>query len=165
MRDNVYLVGFMGAGKTCVGRRLAEMLSYGFVDLDGRIEEMAGERIRAIFVGHGEQFFRNLETEELQKVSTLRRYVVALGGGAFCSEQNRKMVRASGTSVWLDAPASTLYQRCAGDDSRPLFGTRPDVEALLSRRREFYEKADLKVPVQDRTVDEIALEIVNLLRK
>src|SRR5512143_1730792 len=92
MHSNVYLVGFMGAGKTCVGRRLAEMLSCGFIDLDDRIEENAGRSIRDIFARQGEPFFRTLETEELDQVSALSGQVVALGGGAFCLERNREIV-------------------------------------------------------------------------
>jgi shikimate kinase len=160
----VYLVGFMGAGKSSVGARLAELLGWRFIDLDGRIEARAGESIRDLFRREGEPYFRMLEREELRRVSFEREAVVALGGGTFCSPENQAIVRATGASVYLEAPAEVLYARCAGWEGRPLFTTLEAMHELLERRRPLYEQAHLKVPVLHLTVDEVAQRIVAALR-
>ncbi len=165
MPEMVYLVGFMGAGKTCVGMRLAHMTGYAFVDLDCEIEARAGQRVRHIFSRHGEPHFRRLENEELGRVSALRRQVIALGGGAFCSPANREIVRRTGTSVWLDAPLHTLLSRVGQDEARPLLASRPQMEKLLESRRPLYAEADIRVDVSDRTVDEIARCIIDRLKE
>lgn len=159
----VYLVGFMGSGKTTVGRRLAELLGWQFVDLDAEIEARAGAPIRDLFRDRGEPHFRRLEREELGKVSARRHVVAALGGGAFCSSQNQAIVRTTGRSVWLDAPAEVLYARCSGDEARPLFTTREAMEALLDERRAMYEQADLRVDVSALSFDEVARRILAAL--
>ena len=159
----VYIVGFMGAGKTTVGRRLAEILGWDFVDLDARIEERSGEPIRELFRAQGEPHFRRLEHAELERASTLGRSVVALGGGAFCSIENAELVRKTGASVYLEATAAVLYARCAGDESRPLFTTRAAMEALLERRRPLYEQADLRIDVSGLTPDQIARRVLSAL--
>ncbi|PYV08725.1 MAG: shikimate kinase [Acidobacteria bacterium] len=159
----VYLVGFMGAGKTTVGRRLAELLGCDFVDLDERIEARAGEPIRELFRTRGEAEFRRLERTELERASTLGDAVVALGGGAFCSPENAELVRATGASVYLEASAEVLYARCAPDDSRPLFTTREAMQELLERRRPLYETAEFRIDVSRLTVEEAARAIAAAL--
>ena len=160
----LYLVGFMGAGKTSVGERLAELLGWRFVDLDARIEARAGESVRELFRREGEPYFRNLEREELGRVSRERNVVVALGGGAFCSVENETIVRTSGASVYLEASDKVLYSRCLGSDARPLFTTREAMSVLLERRRPFYERANLKLDVSYLTVEEAALRIAAEMR-
>ena len=161
----VYLVGFMGCGKTSVGGRLARRLGWSFIDLDAAIEERAGESIRRIFSVRGESCFREIEREELRRVSRLHAVVVALGGGAFCTEENRRIVESTGLSVWLDAPMEVLLARCAVDDTRPLFTTAEELAALLKRRIPFYEKADIRLDVGGLTVDAAAEQIHRRLEK
>jgi len=156
----VYLVGFMGAGKTTVGGRLAELLGWSFVDLDQRIEQREGEPIRDLFRRKGEPYFRVIEREELLRVSTEADAVVALGGGAFCSPENQEIVQATGASVWLDASLDVLFARCGEDQTRPLFTTRPEMHQLLERRRPFYAQAGLHIDVAGLTVDEISHRIL-----
>jgi len=158
----IYVVGFMGAGKTSVGLRLAELLGWRFVDLDQEIERNAGESIRAIFKARGEAWFRAAERAELEKASRLVNAVVALGGGAFCSEENRRIVDATGISVWLDVTIETIYDRCAGDATRPLFGSLSEMDLLLKKRRPFYEKSRRRVSADNLSVDEIAQKILRL---
>ena len=146
----VYLVGFMGAGKTCVGRRLAELLNWTFLDLDSEIEKRERVSIREIFKLQGEPRFREIETEELERASRMTEAVVALGGGAFCSDGNQEIVRRTGLSVWLSAPVERLYARCIGNAVRPLLTTREEMEALLRHRIPFYRKADYQLDVADR---------------
>ena len=159
----VYLVGFMGAGKTSVGRRVAEILDWSFVDLDQRIEETAGESIRELFRREGEAHFRVLEGTELRRVSGQKRTVVALGGGAFCSAENQLVVQTTGASVWLDAPIDLLFSRCSEDSTRPLFTNRQEMKELLERRRPYYGKANLRLEVAGLSVEEIAQRVVEAL--
>ena len=156
----IYLVGFMGAGKTSVGRRVAEILGWSFVDLDQRIEETAGESIRELFRREGEAHFRVLEGTELRRVSEQQRTVVALGGGAFCSAENQLVIQTTGASVWLDAPIDLLSSRCSLDSTRPLFTNRQEMEELLERRRPYYQKANLRVEVASHSIEENAQRVV-----
>jgi shikimate kinase len=162
--DVVYLVGFMGAGKTRVGNSLARILGYTFLDLDAEIETRAGERIREIFARCGEARFREMEREELERVSRLPRRVIALGGGAFCAAENRDIVSRTGTSVWLDAPLDTLLSRIGGDDSRPLLSSRAQMDALLESRRPLYAQADIRIDVSTLRPDQIARRIARHLK-
>ncbi len=157
----VYLVGFMGTGKSTVGARLAELLGWNFIDLDEAIERRAGTPITQIFSLQGEACFRALEREELQRASVQKHTVVAVGGGAFCSSENQEIITATGISVWLDAPVELIFARCydAGDE-RPLFATMLEMAELMERRRRFYEKAQLRVEVGGMGAEDLARVIL-----
>jgi shikimate kinase len=159
----IYIVGFMGAGKTSVGQSLAKLLGWRFVDLDQVIEELEGRPIRDIFRDTGEPYFREIEHRELMRAASWKEVVVALGGGTFCADLNRQVMQESGVSVWLDASLDILYARCAGKEDRPLFTTREKMQALLELRRPFYAKADLKIDTGERSIDSIAEDILNSL--
>lgn len=159
----IYLVGFMGAGKTSVGQLLARMLGWRFIDLDQVIEEHEGRPIRDIFRDAGEPYFRSIERRELARTGFWKEAVIALGGGTFCDDHNQQVVRRSGISVWLDAPLDLLYARCAGKEYRPLFNTREHMKALLELRRPFYAKADLKIDAGERPIDSIVRDILSSL--
>jgi shikimate kinase len=161
--SNIYIVGFMGTGKSSVGLRLAEKLGWDFCDLDAEIEKASGEPIGDIFRNHGEARFRKIESERLRHVSARNRTVVALGGGAFCSDENRRVTAGSGTSVWLDAPLGLIMARCAGSGLRPLFGNLDTMAALLESRRPAYRLAALRIEVEGLTVEEIADRILELI--
>jgi len=160
---HIYLVGFMGAGKTCVGQCLAGMLGRPFVDLDQEIERKEGKSIREIFSHQGEEYFRSLENEQLKLASAGPPHVIALGGGAFCRPENRAIVEATGKSIWLDAPLDVIVARCAGDPSRPLFTSRAEMEALLEARRPFYRKAAIRIEVTGQSIEELAKHILQAL--
>jgi shikimate kinase len=162
-RHVIYLVGFMGAGKTSIGQRLANMLGWRFIDLDQVIEEHEGRPIRDIFRDTGEPYFRNIERRELARAGSSKEVVIALGGGTFCDDHNLQAVQESGVSIWLDAPLEILYARCAGKEDRPLFTTREKMQALLEIRRPFYAKADLIIDAGDRPIDTIANDILSSL--
>ena len=135
--SNLYLVGFMGSGKTVVGRRVAELMGRPFWDLDREIEKCAG------------------------RVSTLKNVVAALGGGTVCDDENLAVVAATGISVWLDAPLELLIRRCLGDNPvRPLFTTGEELERLLERRRPYYQKATVTIGVSGLQVDALARQIL-----
>ncbi|HWP42217.1 MAG TPA: shikimate kinase [Blastocatellia bacterium] len=160
----VFLVGFMGSGKTLAGRALARRLGYRFVDLDDLIESRSGKPIRGIFLESGEARFRELEREALEESCGLKSAVIALGGGAYVSEENRALVASAGIAVWLDCPLDVCWERVAGDKSRPLAANENDFRSLYEQRRAAYAQADMVVHTQTRSPDEIASEIVEMLK-
>ncbi len=139
------LAGFMGSGKTTVGRLLAQRLGWRFCDLDERIEAAAGTTIAAIFAQRGEAAYRGLEHQELVQAlgaARTRRTVLALGGGTFAQPANREPIRAAGGStVFLEVPIELLLQRCAGIANRPLFRDAHSFRALYEQRLPFYRQA------------------------
>lgn len=165
----VVLVGFMGAGKTSVGRALAERLNWSFEDLDDRVTARERRTVPEIFKVSGEFEFRRAEhaalqtvIEELQAGSAK---VVALGGGAFVQKANADLLEASGIpTVFLDAPADELWKRCSAQASavgieRPLLHGMDQFRELYEARRTNYAKASVRVDTKARTVAEIAAEI------
>jgi len=155
----IFLVGFMGAGKTTVGRALAQKLGYAFYDLDQLIEERAGKSVQAIFAELGEAEFRRFEREAIQVCCDASRTVIALGGGAYVSEENRITLSAIGKTVWLDCPLEICLRRISGDRSRPLLGNEREMSELLALRRGSYAQADFVVRTGDRSAEELATEI------
>ncbi len=152
----VFLVGFMGAGKSTIGPLLSVRLGWDFVDLDQDIEAFAGFPIRDIFETQGEDYFRSLEYAALVGLRQRQRCVVALVGGAFVSGRNRDLVKELGCSVFLDCPLELILTRCPMDGTRPLLQDRSMVEALYRSRLPFYLTSDLRVDVATRSPEEIS---------
>ena len=163
MDSNIILIGFMGAGKSTVGRMLAEYLRWSFADLDSLIEASAGCAIREIFAREGEAFFRDLETAQLRKMALLRKTVVATGGGAVMRAENRVLLKQMGTVVYLCARLETLRQRVAQSTDRPLAQNPEHFVALLEERRRFYEEADIVVDTDACRVPEIVQRIAGMI--
>jgi shikimate kinase len=142
----IYLVGYMGSGKSTIGRRLAEELGWGFVDLDEEIEAAEGRPIRAIFDQQGEAAFRRLEHEALvahvRQIQAGMPTVLALGGGAFSRRENRELIADNGISIWLRCPVETLWERVSRAAHRPLARDRASFEELYLARRPDYELAE-----------------------
>jgi shikimate kinase len=169
----IFLVGFMGAGKSSVGRVLGRRLNWIFEDLDDHIERREGRRVAHIFRDCGEEAFRQAETSALQHVLDELRggsaKIIALGGGAFAQEANFALLKASGVpTVFLDAPVGELWQRCcmqANENGveRPLLKSVDQFRKLYASRRRRYVKASFKIETGNRAVEEIAAEIVNKL--
>jgi len=159
----VVLVGFMGAGKSAVGRRLARRLRYRFVDLDRRIEKRAGKKIAELFREQGEAAFRALEQEEADAVSELRNLVVATGGGAFAAPATRERLQQGALTVWLQCDLETTLERIRPDGSRPLAGNREIMQALLAEREPSYRQADVTVDTSRRTPREVVDRILELI--
>lgn len=147
-RRRVYLVGFMGCGKSTVGRRVAERLGVPFVDLDDEIERTSGRTVRAIFEGKGEPAFRRLEAEFLEATATLPAAVVATGGGCFALEDNRRRIASLGTPVFLDVTLETVHARLKGKTDRPLFVDPEQLSALFAARAPFYRMAPVAVRLE-----------------
>ncbi len=144
----VFLVGFMAAGKSTVGRHLAKRLDWNFVDLDRRVERMAGCRLAQIFERYGEEGFRQREFLALREACFAPRLVVATGGGAFSRPTNRELIEKHGTSVFLDPLFEVIWQRLVHSPTeRPLLRGREETEALWNTRRVDYLRADLTITV------------------
>jgi shikimate kinase len=161
--QRVYLVGFMGAGKTSVGECLARELLYGFVDLDREIERDAGRTIAEIFREDGEGVFRRLEARALRLVGARGDLVVGTGGGTLTLWENRDFIHRTGLSVWLDAPLDVLLDRCRSSEHRPLLSDRPKMEALLADRLPAYRLADLRVDAASEPPESIAARVASML--
>ena len=159
----IVLVGFMGAGKSAVGRRLARRLKYRFVDLDHRIEKRAGKKIAELFREQGEAAFRAFELEEAAAVSELENVVVAAGGGAFAAPATRERLGKGALTVWLQCDLETTLRRVRADGSRPLAGNREIMRALLAEREPSYRLADVAVDTSRRTPREVVDRIVELI--
>lgn len=159
----IFLVGFMGAGKTTVGRALALALNYEFFDLDELIAKRAGKSVQEIFADLGEAEFRTLEREAIRCCADLTRTVIALGGGAYVSAENRSLLRLIGSTVWLDCPLEVCLQRISGDKSRPLFGTEAEMRDLLQQRRAAYAQADYVAGTGELSPEQLAVRITALL--
>lgn len=148
----IYLVGFMGSGKTTVGRLLAERLGWSFADLDEEIEAAEGRSISDIFERFGEPEFRRIEAEALRRhVLSVERgqpAVLALGGGAFAQDENRALVLQHGIVFWLDCPFDTVTRRVAPATHRPLARDPERFAALYEARREIYAQADVRIEIQ-----------------
>ncbi len=169
----VFLVGFMGAGKTSVGRELGQRLNWIFEDLDDRIVEREGRAIADIFRDSGEKEFRRAEhaalTEMLNEMHASSR-IVALGGGAFAQPKNADLLQSSGVpTVFLDAAPDELWQRCSSQAAeagteRPLLQSPKQFRKLYEERRPAYAKASIRIKTGNRSVDEIATEVIKKLR-
>ena len=141
----IYLVGFMGSGKTAIGRRIAERLDIPFVDLDTEIERTSGRTIRALFDEFGEPAFRERESVFLEGTGGIPDAVISTGGGSFVSDRNRRTISALGTPVHLDVPFDAIRARLAGKTDRPLFATLAQAAALYAERERFYRMAPVRI--------------------
>ncbi|HIK37681.1 MAG: shikimate kinase [Geminocystis sp.] len=147
---NIYLIGMMGAGKTTVGKLLAQRLGYRFLDTDSLIETITGKTINQIFREEGESGFRELENRVLQEVSAYVRTVVATGGGIILRRDNWSHLR-DGMVIWLDVPIPLLVTRLRGDTTRPLLQQEKDLKdrltQLYQQRVSLYQQADITIEV------------------
>ncbi|WP_405041371.1 shikimate kinase [Parvibaculum sp.] len=145
---SIVLVGLMGAGKTTVGRRLAQKLGLPFVDTDAEIERAAGETIPEIFERHGEAAFRDGERRVISRLLENGPQVLATGGGAFMDDTTRAKIAARGISVWLRADLDVLMRRVARRSNRPLLkqdDPRRVMERLIAERHPVYAEADITI--------------------
>ena len=173
MKNNIYLTGFSGTGKSTVGNVLAIMTGKDFVDVDLVIEEIEGKSIRDIFALKGEEYFRSVETECLREVSTRSETIVSTGGGVPVSLQNIEIMEASGVIVWLKATPETILTRLSAqsqetgvEDDRPMLVSKQPLERiakLLKSRQIDYQKSDLSVDTDGKNPETVAKEIYRSL--
>ncbi|MGE5700635.1 MAG: shikimate kinase [Deltaproteobacteria bacterium] len=162
------LVGFMGAGKSSVGKVLAQRLGAEFVDVDERIESAAGRRIGEIFASCGEGAFREMEKAAIRDAVSAPGRVVAAGGGAFVDEANRRALKAYAPVFFLEVSVESVMERLSGDRSRPLFPAGREagkLRELMERRRPSYLEADFTVQTDNRSIPDIADGILALMAR
>ena len=167
---NIVLIGFMGSGKSTVGRELHKRLGYSLTDMDQLIEETMGKRITEIFKEEGESAFRDFETLQLLEIAKLTdtRHIVSTGGGIVIRPGNRSLLRQLGYVVWLHAPEDEIYRRTSRNNERPLLNqpdARERIATLMAEREPWYkETAHLKIDTSGLESHEIASGILESAR-
>jgi shikimate kinase len=167
MKDyqNIILIGFMGAGKSTVGRRLAQELKWKFVDTDALIEEVTGLAISAIFQRYGESRFRTEESLVVKKVCAQRHSVISTGGGTVMNPENFELLKKNGLVIYLFVSLEDVRKR-VGNSDRPLLKRSPaEVLALWQSRQDTYAQAPCIVDTTNKGVDEVVGEIMKLLEE
>lgn len=158
-RLNVVLTGFMGTGKTTVGKIISEKLNLIFLDIDELIEKTTGMKISEIFKKFGENRFRDIEAEMVKIVTKKRGRVISTGGGVVLREENLNNLRKSGIVFCLTASPKTIFERTRGCEDRPLLqgdNTLDKIKKLMNERRPFYEKAGIIINTDGLTAYEVA---------
>ncbi len=164
---NLAITGFMGAGKTTAGKRLARLLNIPFVDTDSVIEEAHG-KISEIFAGEGEAQFRRYEAEAIARLAQTGPFIIAVGGGAIVDAANRAALRRNGCIVNLALRPETAFRRVAHRTHRPLLGAAPTVEtirAIMREREQAYADNDLSIAVDSKTASAVAHIIARWYRR
>jgi shikimate kinase len=161
--NNIILVGFMGTGKSVIGKLLAEKLNRAFVELDDLIEKKEKMPIKDIFEKKGEPYFRLVEKEIAKEASQRKNIVISAGGGAIVDEENFKNLKNSGTIICLKASPDTILKRTKGMKTRPLLNVpnpKEQIEGLLKKRESFYNKADFSIETDNLNIEEVILKIL-----
>ena len=161
--DKVYLVGFMGAGKTTVARALASRLGWRAFDIDEAIEERERMPVADIFARRGEPYFRNVERAVLMDQIRTPHAVVATGGGTYVDPLNRAAINQDGVAVWLDVPLDRLIARIPADGRRPLASDRDGFERLYYSRRAAYQQAHVRLDAGGASVGALVEQIIDWL--
>ena len=165
--SNIVLIGFMGSGKSTVGKVLAPRLGKKFVDLDHMIVERAGRSIPDIFATDGEAAFRQLESQVLADVLAHSNQVISTGGGAVLAEANRQLMRENGLVIWLRTDVDVLIQRMQYDTTRPLLqgDAKANITRILEERREAYNFATLEIDTGRLSVEEAVQAVANYYKQ
>ena len=165
---NIVLTGFMGTGKSKIGKRLAAELRMGYLDTDELIEKREKDSISAIFRKRGEEYFRCMETKVVKEVALLDNSIISTGGGAVLREENMRMLKKNAFIVCLFASPEVILKRTKGSEERPLLevdNQKKRIEELLAIRRPYYEKADLKIDTSTLDSKKVVVEIVKFLER
>ncbi|MBR1737051.1 MAG: type II 3-dehydroquinate dehydratase [Firmicutes bacterium] len=167
---NIVLIGFMGCGKTSVGKKIAEIMGIDFIDTDEKIVMETGMSINDIFRKYGEDYFRNLENKLCEQIAESKEpLVIATGGGIIKNSDNAQILKENGKFIYLSADADKIYQNIGDDETRPLLmggNKRLIIERLLEERLPmYYEYADIIFDTNEKNVEECAKEIVEMLAK
>lgn len=164
----VVLIGMMGAGKSEVGKELAERLGYTFIDTDRLVEKRAGKTVARIFADDGEPAFRQMEREAVATLRGASGHVIALGGGTWCDPENRTVLAPLGLTVYLKASARELHARVKNDSRRPLLrhpNPLAELTRILKERERDYERAELVLETEDLSVEEVVDRLIDELAK
>ena len=144
-KDKLYLVGFMGAGKSTIARAVGRRLGWRVEDIDERIEARERRSVASIFAQNGEAYFRQLERQMLGELLPQRHVIVATGGGTFVEPDNRALMLSDGAVAWLDVPLGQVLKRVPNDGRRPLAADRAAMEQLYRRRQLAYAEAHVRI--------------------
>jgi len=164
---NIVLTGFMGTGKTAIGRKLSKLLNMKLIDVDTEIEKSQKMTINEIFKKFGEPRFREIETEMIKRLSENENVIISTGGGAALKQENMDALRKKGVIVCLMATPETILNRTSRNSNRPLLQVEDPlgkIEELLNFRRPFYEKADIVIDTEGKTPLQVAEEIVEKIK-
>ena len=161
--DKIYLVGFMGAGKTTLAQALARRLGWRAEDVDMLVEARERRTVAEIFAREGEPYFRALERQVIFSLLPARHVVVATGGGTFVDPENRAAINADGVSVWIDVPLDELLSRIPANGRRPLASDLTQMTLLYEGRRLAYEQAHIKLDAARARSEELLDELVDRL--
>lgn len=159
----MYLVGFMGAGKTTVAKALATRLGWQALDIDEAIEARERQTVAEVFARQGEPYFRAVERAVLMEHMVPRHVVVATGGGTYADPQNRAAINADGAAIWLDVPLDRLVARIPSDGRRPLATDRSGFERLYHQRRAAYQQAHVRLDAGGASVGALVEQLVDWL--
>ncbi|MBD9374896.1 shikimate kinase [Rhizobium sp. ARZ01] len=162
-KRNLVLVGLMGAGKSVIGRLVAQALSVPFIDSDHEIERVSRMSISDLFAAYGEEEFRALEARVMKRLLKTGPRVVSTGGGAFINERTRRHIKRGGLTIWLKADIEVLWERVNKRDTRPLLKTenpKQTLENLMSARYPIYAEADLTVLSRDVKKEMVVEEVL-----
>ncbi len=165
-RRNLIFVGLMGAGKSAIGRLVANQLGLSFVDTDHEIERVSRMSISELFATYGEAEFRALETRVIRRLLRSGPKVVSTGGGAFINEKTRRQIERGGISIWLKADLDVLWERVNKRDNRPLLKTenpKQTLENLMNERYPIYQRANLTVVSRNVRADVVGAEVLDAL--
>ena len=166
MKQHIYLIGFMGTGKTTISHKLQQLTQAEEIDMDVWIVEKNGMSINDMFEKYGETYFRDRETDAVREIAGYAPAIVSCGGGAVLRDKNTQMMKESGRIVLLTATPETVYERVKNSTDRPLLNGNMNVEhiaSLMEKRRELYVNAcDVQVVTDGKTPDEIAEEILKI---
>lgn len=160
---SIVLTGFMGTGKTAVGKTLAHKLGCAFIDVDAEIEKEQKTTITNIFKEHGELKFREIESEMIKKLSEIENAVISTGGGAVLRQENMDNLRKNGVIVCLMASPETILKRICNNNDRPLLQVEDPlqkIKGLLEFRKPYYEKADIMIDTNGKNPIEVAEKII-----
>ena len=162
---NIVLIGFMGTGKSSVGKVLAKKMNRTWIDIDQRIEEEEKRKVADIFEKEGEAFFRKLEKEMVKRIAASSDQVITTGGGVVLDVENMQALKKNGVVVALAASAETVFQRVKDSRHRPLLkgDKMAEIRRLLEQRKGLYEKADLTFRTDGKTAAQVAAEIAGAL--
>jgi shikimate kinase len=167
MQKNIVLVGFMGAGKSAVGRELAARLKRELVDLDGLITQKEGRPITRIFSESGEPYFRRLEKSLVKEVSQRKNLIIACGGGVVLDKDNVDNLKHNGTIIYLKATPEVIFERTKGKGHRPLLNVdspQKKIAELLKSREPFYCLADFTVDTCEKNIAQVSEEILSIVK-
>ena len=162
--NNIYIVGFMGTGKTTIGKEVARIKDWGFIDLDELIETRQQRKIRDIFATDGEPYFRKIEKELLAEISQCNNMVVSCGGGIVVDQQNIVCMKKTGLMLCLSAKPEVILARTSSNDERPLLNvSKPldKIKFLLEARRPAYEQAHTVIDTSSLKVEQVVQEVLS----